>query len=38
MIRRFVQRNWKVVAILLLILAMLVLVPEETTRFIYTEF
>lgn len=38
MIRRFVQHNWRVVLLLLLILAMLVLVPEQETRFIYTEF
>jgi hypothetical protein len=38
MIGRFIRRNWKVLALFLLILAMLVLVPEEETRFIYTEF
>ena len=38
MIKRFVERNWKVVVLFLLILAMLLLAPEEEMKFIYTEF
>jgi len=38
MIGRFVRRNWKVVVLFLLIVAMLLLAPEEEMKFIYTEF
>jgi hypothetical protein len=38
MIARFVRRNWKVVVLFLLILAMLLVAPEEEMKFIYTEF
>ena len=38
MIARFVRRNWKVVVLFLLIVAMLLLAPEEEMKFIYTEF
>jgi hypothetical protein len=38
MIARFVRRNWKVVVLFLVIVAMLLLAPEEEMKFIYTEF
>ncbi len=38
MIVRFVRRNWKVLVFFLLIVAMLLLAPEEGMKFIYTEF
>ena len=38
MIARFVRRNWKVVLLFVLMVAMLLLAPEEEMKFIYTEF
>ena len=38
MIARFVRRNWKVLVFFLLIVAMLLVAPEEEMKFIYTEF
>jgi hypothetical protein len=34
----FVRRNWTVVLIVLLLLGMFLLAPDDNPRFIYTEF
>ncbi len=34
----FVQRNWRVLFYVLLIIACVLLAPEEEMKFIYTEF
>jgi len=38
MIAGFIQRNWKVLLLLLLLFGIFVLAPEENLHFIYTEF
>ena len=36
--RRFWARNWKVLALLALVVALLLFAPEAEPKFIYTEF
>jgi hypothetical protein len=35
---KFLQRNWKPLLVVLLLLGIFLLAPEENPRFIYTEF